>query len=137
MKMTEEEIAWDLTKLFTGPNDPKIDKLIDNLNKHIEQFIKDYKGKIKAPEFGAGDLLNLFQRQEGFEASLDELVTFSHILYDANMQITENEALKNKVIAFNTEAYKKLTFLRWMGLLTIFLKSPLVMTNTLLQTNRN
>jgi len=109
--MTREEIAWDLSKLFTSPDDPKIDKLIENLKIQIEQFIKDYKGKIKTPEFSASDLFKLFQRQEEFEASLDELVTFSHILYDANMQITEHEALKNKVIAFNTEAYKKLTFL--------------------------
>ena len=109
--MTQEEIAWDLSKLFTGHDDPNIDKLIDDSKKQVEQFIKDYKGKIKAPEFTASDLLKLFQRQEEFEANLDELVTYAHIMYDANMQITEHEALKNKTIEFLTEANKKLTFL--------------------------
>ncbi|TKJ21721.1 MAG: hypothetical protein CEE43_08510 [Promethearchaeota archaeon Loki_b32] len=109
--MTKEEIAWDLNKLFTGPDDPKIEKLIEDSKKQVEQFIKDYKGKIKPPEFSASDLSKLFQRQEEFEAKLDELLTFAHILYDADMQITEHEALKNKTIEFLTDVNKKLTFL--------------------------
>jgi len=109
--MTKEEIAWDLSGLFTGYDDPKIDKLIENSRAEVDQFIKDYKGKIKSPEFSAEDLNKLFQRQEEFEANLDELQTFAYILYDANMQITEHEALKNKTIGFLTEVNQKLTFL--------------------------
>ncbi len=109
--MTKEEIAWDLSKLFSGPDDPKIDKLIESSKIQVEQLIKDYKGKIKAPDFKAKDLQKLFQRREEFEANLDELITFAHILYDADMQITEHEALKNKTIEFGTEISKKLTFL--------------------------
>jgi oligoendopeptidase F len=109
--MTQEEIAWDLSKLYTSPDDPKIEKLLKNSERQVEQFIKDYKGKIKAPEFRAEDLYELFQREEEFVANLDELETYAHILYDADMQITEHEALKNKVIEFSTEVSKKLTFL--------------------------
>ncbi|MFX1597372.1 MAG: hypothetical protein ACFFBK_15050, partial [Promethearchaeota archaeon] len=109
--MMKEEIAWDLSKLFTGPNDPKIEKVIENSKKQVEQFINDYKGKIKSPEFSASELNKLFQRQEEFEVNLDELFTFTQILYDADMQIAEHEALKNKVTEFITEVNKKLTFL--------------------------
>jgi len=109
--MTKEEIAWDLSKLFTSYNDPKIDKLIENSNKQVKMFIKEYKGKMKVSEFNANDLLNLFQRREEFEANLDELDTYVHILYDANMEIAEHEALKSKVLNFTTEVSKKLTFL--------------------------
>ena len=109
--MTKEEIAWDLSKLFSGPDDSKIDNLIERSKNKVEQFIKDYKGKIKAPDFKVKDLHKLFQRQEEFEANLDELFTYAHILYDADMQITEHEALKNKTIEFGTEIGKKLTFL--------------------------
>ena len=111
MKMTKEEIAWDLNELFGSYDDPKIDKLIENSKKIVDKFIKDYKGKIKAPDFNAGDLKKLFQRQEEFEVNLDELQTYAHILYDANMQISEHEALKNKTIGFLTEVGQKLTFL--------------------------
>jgi oligoendopeptidase F len=109
--MTKEEIAWDLSGLYSSFNDPKIDKLIANSEKIAEQFIKEYKGKIKAPEFSVNDLLNLFQKLEKFEADVDELDTYAHLLYDANMQITEHEALKNKVLEFTTSVLKKLTFL--------------------------
>ncbi|MFX1310097.1 MAG: hypothetical protein ACFE8C_10405, partial [Promethearchaeota archaeon] len=109
--MTQEEIAWDLSKLFTGPNDPKIENLIENSEKLVKEFINDYKGKIKAPEFSASDLLTLFQREEEFAANLDELETFAHILYDADMQIAEHEALKNRVLEFSTKVSKELTFL--------------------------
>lgn len=109
--MTKEEITWDLSKLFSGSNDPKIGKTIENSKTQVEQFIKDYKGKIKAPGFSASDLQKLFQRDEEFEANLDELLTYAHILYDSNMQITEHEALKNKTTEFLTDVHKKLTFL--------------------------
>ena len=109
--MKEIEIAWDLTELYSGHDDPKINKLIEESKKEVEKFIEDYKGKIKKPEFSAKDLLNLIQRYEKFEAGLDELETYAYILYDANMNIVEHEALKNKVINFTTEVSSKLTFL--------------------------
>jgi oligoendopeptidase F len=109
--MKKEEIAWDLSSLYKNQNDPRIEKVIKNLEKEAEQFVLDYKGKIKAPHFKADDLLKLFQRQEEFEANLDELMTYSHILYDANMNISESEALKNKAIQFGTTIAQKLTFL--------------------------
>jgi len=109
--MKEENIVWDLSGLFSNQKDPKIDKVIDNLEKEAEQFVREYKGKIKAPDFKAKDLLNLFQRQEAFEAEMDELLTYSHILYDANMTVPESEELKNKTIQFATEISQKLTFL--------------------------
>ncbi|MFX1329498.1 MAG: hypothetical protein ACFE91_15325, partial [Promethearchaeota archaeon] len=109
--MTKEEITWDLSKLFSGFNDPKIEKIIENSKTQVEQFIKDYKGKIKAPGFNASDLQKLFQREEEFEANLDELLTYAYILYDSDMQIIEHEALKNKTTEFLTDVHKKLTFL--------------------------
>lgn len=109
--MKEREIAWDLTELYSGYDDPKIDQLIEHSKNEVEKFIADYKGKIKKPEFSANNLLTLFQRYEKFEADLDELETFANILYDANMEIGEHEALKNKVTNFITEISSKLTFL--------------------------
>ncbi|MFX1411439.1 MAG: M3 family oligoendopeptidase [Promethearchaeota archaeon] len=109
--MNESQISWDLTELFTTHDDPKIDEIIKNLNKVLEGFIKEYKGKINAPNFTANDLLKLFKKQEDFESSLGEIMTFAYILYDANMEISESEALKNKVTQFSTEAHKKLAFL--------------------------
>ncbi|MFX1316592.1 MAG: M3 family metallopeptidase [Promethearchaeota archaeon] len=109
--MNESQIAWDLTELFTSHDDPKIDEIIKNLNKIVEDFIKEYKGKIKTTNFTADDLLKLFKKQEDFESSMSEIMTFAYISYDANMEVSESEALKDKVTQFSTEVYKKLAFL--------------------------
>ncbi|GAH98284.1 unnamed protein product, partial [marine sediment metagenome] len=45
--MTEKEIAWDLTEIFSGHDDHKITERIDNLSSKATILIKDYKGKIK------------------------------------------------------------------------------------------
>ncbi|MFX1496057.1 MAG: M3 family metallopeptidase [Promethearchaeota archaeon] len=109
--MTAQKIAWDLTGLFKSHKDPKIDSLIENLKKDAANFVQNYKGKIKKPEFTNKDLLALFKKIEEFDANLDEFGTYAHILYDANMKIPESEILKNKMLQFSTEIAKKLAFL--------------------------
>lgn len=109
--MSEKEIAWDLTKIFSGHDDPKIEKMIKSLNQTVNNFVNDYKGKIKKPNFTSSDCLKLFRKLEEFEADLDEVSTFSDLLYDSNMDINESEALKNKITQFSTKVFKDLTFL--------------------------
>ena len=53
MFMSEKEIAWDLTELFSGCNDPKISKTMDTLMEKADEFIIQYKGKINGPNFTA------------------------------------------------------------------------------------
>ena len=109
--MTENEISWDLSEIYKGTEDPKIEESIKNLKLVVEDFVKNYKGKIQAPEFTANDLLELFQKIEEFEAALDEIVLFSSLLFAANMKISESEALKSKVERIATEMGKSLAFL--------------------------
>ncbi|UCC18574.1 MAG: hypothetical protein JSV62_10740 [Promethearchaeota archaeon] len=109
--MTENEIAWDLTEIFSGHDDPKITENMDNLSKETEEFIKDYKGKINSPDFTPQKLLELFQKQEKFLANSDEIDLYSNRLYVANMTIPESETLKNRVEDFNTKIAKDLAFL--------------------------
>ncbi|MFX0040883.1 MAG: M3 family metallopeptidase [Promethearchaeota archaeon] len=109
--MTQEEIAWDLTEIFAGHNDPKITEKMDNLSKQANQFINDYKGKITGSDFTAQKLLELFQKQEKFTADIDEINLYSNRLYVGNMTIPESEALKNRVEDFTTKIAKDVAFL--------------------------
>ena len=110
--MKENEIAWDLSEIFSGHDDPRISKTMDSLHKQVEDFVKTYKGKINIPSFSAKDLYELFKKQEEFYENLEELTLFSHRSYDANMTIPELEALKNKIDDFNTDTSKKLAFFK-------------------------
>ena len=110
--MTEKEIAWDLTEIFSGSDDPKITATMDNLSKKADEFINDYKGKINTPNFNSQKLLELFKKQEQFQADIAELDLYTNRLYSGNMTIPESEALKNRVEDFGTKISKDLAFLK-------------------------
>ncbi|MFW9782075.1 MAG: hypothetical protein ACFFFB_07305, partial [Candidatus Heimdallarchaeota archaeon] len=109
--MTEKEIAWDLTEIYSGPDDPKITKTIDNLSRIVKELIKDYKGHINDTEFTPQKLLELFKRQEDFQADIGQLELYQNRLYSGNMTIPESEALKSRVEDFTTKISKDLAFL--------------------------
>ncbi|MHA2088721.1 MAG: hypothetical protein ACW972_10615, partial [Promethearchaeota archaeon] len=109
--MTEKEIAWDLTEIFSGHNDPKITKTTEELTKEAEELINIYKGRINSSEFTAQKLLELFQREEKFRAEFGELNLYTNRLYSGNMTIPTSEALKNRVEDFGTKIAKDLAFL--------------------------
>ncbi|MFX1280112.1 MAG: M3 family oligoendopeptidase [Promethearchaeota archaeon] len=109
--MTEKEIAWDLTEMFSGHDDPKINESMDNLAKNAKEFIEKYKGKINSTEFTPDKLLELFIKQEKFQADVGELDLYKNRLYSANMTIPDHEALKNRIEDFTTKLSKDLAFL--------------------------
>jgi len=109
--MTKEEIAWDLTEIFSSYDDPKITENMNRLSKEADAFINNYKGKINTPDFTPQKLLELFKKQEKFLADFSEIELYSNRLYSGNMTIPENEALKNRVEDFDTKISKDLAFL--------------------------
>ncbi|MHA1727855.1 MAG: M3 family metallopeptidase, partial [Promethearchaeota archaeon] len=112
MTEKETEIAWDLTEMFSGHEDPKITETLERLSKRADKFIKDYLGKINKTDFTPQKLLDLFKEQEAFQTDMAQLTLFSNKLYGANMILPENEALKNRVEEFVTKTSKKLAFLK-------------------------
>ncbi|MFX1490386.1 MAG: hypothetical protein ACFFBI_14640, partial [Promethearchaeota archaeon] len=109
--MVEKEVAWDLTEIFSGYDDPKITEMMESLSKTSEEFIERYKGKITLNDFTPSQLLELFKKQEAFSADIDELELYKNRLYSANMTIPESETLKNRVEDFTTKIAKDLAFL--------------------------
>lgn len=109
--MTENEIKWDFSKLFSGYNDPKIQEMMQSLSKEADQFVTEYKGKIGAKNFNAEDLNILFKKLEDFSSRAAELQLFSTGSFDANMTLPETQALINKFREFQTKISKKLVFI--------------------------
>jgi oligoendopeptidase F len=109
--MTEKEIKWDFSEMFSGFDDPKLPKTMENLNKEADQFVKDYKDKIGTKSFSAKDLDNLFKKIEDFSARADEVQLFSTNSFNANMTLPETQALNNKYREFQTQISTKLAFI--------------------------
>lgn len=109
--MSEKEIAWDLTEIFSSYDDPKITETMSNLSKRADEFISEYKGKINTPNFTAEKLLELFQKHEKYLTNIEDLSVFSINSFNANMALPETQALDNKFREFHTEVSKRLAFL--------------------------
>ena len=108
--MTEKEIKWDLSEMFSSYNDPKIQEMMQSLNKEADQYVTEYKGKIGTKNFNAENLNNLFKKIEDFSARADKLQLFSINSFNANMTLPETQALNNKYREFQTQISKKLAF---------------------------
>jgi len=109
--MGEKEIAWDLTEIFSGCDDPKISKTMDAVKEKTDEVIKKYKGKINGPNFTAQDLRDLLEKQEEILARKEDLEVFSFNSFHANMTLPETKALYNKFTDFQSSISKKLAFL--------------------------
>lgn len=108
--MTEKEVAWDLTVLFSDYNDPNITKTMKTLGEKVDQLETDYKGKINRKDFNAGNLNDLLKDLEEFWANFEELELFSVNSFNAQMSLPETQALNNKFREFQTQISKKLAF---------------------------
>ena len=111
MFMSEKEIAWDLTEIFSGCDDPKISKTIDALMEKADEVINKYKGKINEPNFTAQNLRDLLEKHEEILARMKDLEIFSFNSFHANMTLPETKALYNKFTDFQSSISKKLAFL--------------------------
>ncbi len=109
--MTQEDIAWDLSEMFKGAEDPQIDESMKDLDKRSEELSSRYKGKINTSDFTPADLLELFQKQELFMSDLFELSQFARLSFAGNMTKTEYKTLQNKAEEYTTKIRKKITFL--------------------------
>ena len=76
--MSEKEIAWDLTEIFSGCDDPKISKTMDTIMEKVDEIVNQYKGKINKPNFTAQNLHDLLEKHEEILAGMEEMKIFSY-----------------------------------------------------------
>jgi len=109
--MSENDIAWDLTEIFSSTKDPKITETTNSLEKMADEIVKKYKGEISSPHFSAKDLLELIRKHEKLIANLDEVTLYANRLYDGDQNEPLAKGLKNKIDDFQTKILKKITFI--------------------------
>jgi oligoendopeptidase F len=109
--MLENDIAWDLTEIFSSTKDPKITETLNSLEKMADELVKKYRGKISSPHFSAKDLLDLIRKHEKFIANLDDVSLYANRLYDGNQNEPLAKGLKKRIDDFETKILKKVTFI--------------------------
>jgi oligoendopeptidase F len=102
------QVTWDLTELFYGISDPKINQTIAEATALANAFEKHYRGKMSSlsPE----GLLQCFQEIEAFDEKLSNVSLFSSLSFAANMTEPENQTLNDKVEKLEALISKQLAF---------------------------
>jgi oligoendopeptidase F len=78
-----EEVAWDLTDLFEGPDDPKLEAEFADAESAGEAFRSRYHGRVAG--LGAAELAEGVAERERIESQLDRALAFAHLRFATNM----------------------------------------------------
>ena len=120
MSLTETKSAssmtWDLSELFSGPDDPRIDQAIERATKASEAFAATYRGTIDVP--GGPSPEHVLSALVGLEDLIDQIDRFagySHLLFSADTSQAASRDLEQKVRIKGTEIQNLLVFfeLEW------------------------
>jgi len=111
INMSEKEIAWDLSEVFTSCDDPKISITMDALMDKADQMINQYKGKINISAFKAQNLYDILTQYEYILDHTRELASYSANSFNANRSLPETKSLWNKLLIFRSSIFEKLAFI--------------------------
>lgn len=106
--MTTQQITWDLTELFPGITNPKVNQAITQAPALADAFEKTYRGKIN--QLTADGLLRCLQDVEAFEAKFSDISLYSSLSFSADMTLPQTQALNDRVNKLEASIAKQLAF---------------------------
>src|SRR5947209_20520004 len=109
-EMPPPTIRWDLTDLFTGPDDPRIEQSWIRENERAEEFAKRYRGQINAAGLTATTLLNALQELEVIAQEASKPVNFAQLSFVTETGNPAKGAFLQKQMEKSTELNVRLMF---------------------------
>ncbi len=118
LKSGAEGVVWDLSDLYSGLNDSRIERDIKGLIKKSEAFEKKYRGRINSKTVNAPTLLKAVRELESISEQAGKLLSFAYLIFAADTGKSEHGAFLQKIQEKATEARKYLMFfeLEWVAL---------------------
>jgi oligoendopeptidase F len=111
-----EAVEWDLSDLFDGPDDPRLDTELDEINAAAQAFRERYRGKLG--ELSAAELNDAVAELERIKSTATRVETYARLRLAADSSDQARGALAQKVRERNTRIDTELLFfdLEWAGL---------------------
>ena len=115
-KTGAENVVWDLSIFYSGPDDPAIEQDIKALSATVDSFVSKYRGRIAS--LSAAELLQAVQDIESLTDSAYRLGMFANLLYASDTTNPKFGALVQKITEFDAELDQKMLFfqLEWLDL---------------------
>lgn len=113
-----EELRWDLTELYPGPESPELEADIERAKKLAQEFEKKYRGRINDPHLSADLLAQALSDYEGIVETAAKLEAYAELLFSLDTQNSAAKALLAKVEEINVSINNQLLFfeLEWKQL---------------------
>jgi len=104
-----EDVAWDLTDLYSGIDDPKIDNDITAADAEAEKLAEDFKGRIA--ELTVSEMLSLLERYSKLLEQFYQAGSFSQMIWSTNTEDPAYGALMQKIRERGAQVQQKLVFI--------------------------
>jgi len=77
-------VKWDLSDLYSGMDDPRIEETLATQLKRAEEFAVRFRGNIDSPDLTADMLRDALAEYESIQQELDKPLTYASLLHAAN-----------------------------------------------------
>ncbi len=107
-KTGAERIRWDLSDLFSGLTDPRIETTLKTAEKEARAFIEKYRGKLV--QMTPAELLQAFKDEESLVSPVYHLSQFAHLHTAVDTADEQAKALEARIDEAMSHIGKQLVF---------------------------
>ncbi len=111
-QIEKTQVAWDLSDLFAGPDDPKIDATLSTAKERAAAFAAEYQGKINSPDLTADRLASAIEEYEALWQEAGKPGTYARLRFSADTSDPARGALMARVSEETTRLSLPLVFYR-------------------------
>lgn len=104
------DVHWNLSDLYSGMDDPRIDQALDNALARAHQFQTDYKGRLNSPNLTAETLAAALREYEALQQDGSKPAYFASLLFTTDTSDPARGAFMQKVRERGTELAIPLLF---------------------------
>ncbi len=112
VQTAETDVAWDLSDLFVGPDDPQIDETLHTAKERAAAFAAAYQGRINSPDLTAARLLAAITEYEALWQDAGKPGTYARLRFSADTSDPARGALMARVSEETTRLSLPLVFYR-------------------------
>ncbi|MCG9895030.1 MAG: M3 family oligoendopeptidase [Fimbriimonadaceae bacterium] len=110
MSSSAAGISWDLTSLFSGLDDPKIEATWEEVDRLITAFEADYRGKVGSGSLTAAELERAIRRYEEIGIVGYKPASFASLVYAADTSKPEHGAFYQAQMERGSESRVRMMF---------------------------
>jgi oligoendopeptidase F len=93
----EENLCWDLSPLYAGPDDPSLDADLNHVRKEAQTFRRDFRGRISSDHLSSDLLAAALRNYESLQRCGLKPYFYAQLLFSADSTAAAHKALLARV----------------------------------------